>query len=334
MSETTNETRVTFNQAMESLMNVTIAGFAGALVGMSLARRRGAGGLMNGSATAIIRTRTPSSSSSSISSTSSATTNGSNTVRNRATPYIDHDLPIQWAVTCLTFSGIVEFSKLSSPSTSIMNLLSNNSNAVKVEPGESFNVAQGVPIEAVDDMPNNLDKNTLDSTTTLSKLEQETDFRIHDENIDDSTTGISPHAKNEILQSWSSSPKKLHHIQSHYEDWTHTAIRLIGDYTIGGAIAGALFKGKPIRTQAAIKLSKLGGHHHGGGMIMPRPSIIAGLIPGATLGFLAGCATFGVEMLRRFAERTLSSDAEEKIGGDVVEAESIRKMDVKVVEKK
>lgn len=84
-----------YNQAMESFLRITVAGFGGALVGISLARTR--------SASALTRT-----------------------IGQRGKPFQQNDLPAQWAVAFLTFSSVFEATRIMSP-TSILLQLTNNS---------------------------------------------------------------------------------------------------------------------------------------------------------------------------------------------------------------
>jgi hypothetical protein len=81
---------------------------------------------------------------------------------------------------------------------------------------------------------------------------------------------------------------------------------LVVDYLLGGAVAGAAFKGSVIRTQASSKGLALRGWP-----VLPasattaRSGILAGMIPGATLGFLAGLAVYSAIKLQNYAETVL-----------------------------
>ena len=79
-----------FNLGMESALRITLAGFGGVLVGLSLSQRRG------GSAPTMVQPMIQ---------------RGSQRSRN----ITNRDLPSQWAVSCLTFATIFECSRLMSP---------------------------------------------------------------------------------------------------------------------------------------------------------------------------------------------------------------------------
>ena len=79
-----------FNQGMESALRITLAGFGGVLVGLSLSQRRGV------SAPTVVQPMIQ---------------RGSQRSRN----ITNRDLPSQWAVSCLTFATIFECSRLMSP---------------------------------------------------------------------------------------------------------------------------------------------------------------------------------------------------------------------------
>ena len=71
------------------------------------------------------------------------------------------------------------------------------------------------------------------------------------------------------------------------------AIQTVGDYTLGGAVAGAAFRGMQVAQRSTAV----------------RPSILSGLVPGMVLGFLAGvtqyAANVGEEMLEQERQRRL-----------------------------
>eukprot|EP00591_Stephanopyxis_turris_P004673 CAMPEP_0195534360 /NCGR_PEP_ID=MMETSP0794_2-20130614/42239_1 /TAXON_ID=515487 /ORGANISM="Stephanopyxis turris, Strain CCMP 815" /LENGTH=105 /DNA_ID=CAMNT_0040667183 /DNA_START=38 /DNA_END=352 /DNA_ORIENTATION=- len=96
--EKASENHETFVRMMESLMHITLAGFGGALAGLSIARRRGS----VAQATATMARKTVVS-------------------KEKKTMYVDNDLPVTWAVTCLTFAGIFEFTRLMMPTSLMMN---------------------------------------------------------------------------------------------------------------------------------------------------------------------------------------------------------------------
>lgn len=95
---------------IESLMRITLAGFGGALAGISISRRGGS--LANAS----------------LQQAQALTKNvikQSRTQRRQAIrssppvlrPTIDRELPTAWAVACMAFAGVVEFTRLISPTT-------------------------------------------------------------------------------------------------------------------------------------------------------------------------------------------------------------------------
>ncbi len=123
MSEDDNITNPHIMATLESLMRITLAGFGGALAGISISRR---GGL--GSST----TATAAANKLQALTTKSATTASSSNVKRLSRqqrrqairsappvlrPTIDRELPSAWAVACMAFAGVVEFTRLVSPTT-------------------------------------------------------------------------------------------------------------------------------------------------------------------------------------------------------------------------
>jgi hypothetical protein len=84
-----------FNQAMESALRITLAGFGGVLVGLSLSQRRGTVGVAHNT-TVLVKPMIQRASQ-------------------RSRSITNRDLPTQWAVSCLTFATIFECSRLMSP---------------------------------------------------------------------------------------------------------------------------------------------------------------------------------------------------------------------------
>ena len=76
---------------------------------------------------------------------------------------------------------------------------------------------------------------------------------------------------------------------------------VVGDYTIGGLIAGAIFKGSNVTTEmikAKNKVLPPATHK-----IKPlKPGFLTGIVPGAVLGFMAGCLQVGIIHLQDLAE--------------------------------
>lgn len=93
--DASNSRSDSFNQGMESALRITLAGFGGVLVGLSLSQRRGADALAH-STTGVMQPMIQ---------------RGSQ----RSRSITNRDLPTQWAVSCLTFATIFECSRLMSP---------------------------------------------------------------------------------------------------------------------------------------------------------------------------------------------------------------------------
>jgi len=199
-NENITEEGQVFLSFMESLMNITLAGFGGALAGLSISRRRGTMGIqtiqqsvIHKGATKVVKTP-------------------------KGAAYIDHDLPVTWAFTCMSFATILECCKKSSPTTLLMNF-------------------------------------TFPSTTSK---------QIAD-----------------------------------------TEINVIGDYTLGGGVAGAVFKGSVIRSAENARMRvtpSMMAAQRAGKSLMTSGSVFGGFITGATLGCLAGITVFGLHMLERILQ--------------------------------
>lgn len=95
---------------LESLMRITLAGFGGALAGISISRRGGGLAAYHHKTTSnVIKQSLP-----------SARTQRRQAIRSAPPvlrPSIDRDLPSAWAVACMAFAGVVEFTRLVSPTT-------------------------------------------------------------------------------------------------------------------------------------------------------------------------------------------------------------------------
>ena len=91
-------------------------------------------------------------------------------------------------------------------------------------------------------------------------------------------------------------------------------ITTIVDYTIGGALGGALFNGSPIRTAAGRKIDApiLGAAIRGGPL--------AGLLPGAGLGLLAGVAVMSIEFVTEIVQDHFG-EMEEELDDELVHVE-------------
>ncbi|KAK1736529.1 hypothetical protein QTG54_012551 [Skeletonema marinoi] len=101
---------------IESLMRITLAGFGGALAGISISRRGGLAASQH-QAQALAKKA--------LTSNNNVIQQTSRTQRRQAIrsappvlrPSIDRELPSAWAVACMAFAGVVEFTRLVSPTT-------------------------------------------------------------------------------------------------------------------------------------------------------------------------------------------------------------------------
>lgn len=99
-------------ETLESLMRITLAGFGGALAGISISRR---GGLMTAQQQALAKAT-----SNNVVRQQSSRQQHKQTIRSAPPvlrPSTDRDLPTAWAVACMAFAGVVEFTRLISPTT-------------------------------------------------------------------------------------------------------------------------------------------------------------------------------------------------------------------------
>jgi len=92
------EDREIYVTVIESVTRVAMAGFGGALAGLSVSRRRGS---FREAAYAVDRT------------VRTARKRPGSAVR--SAPYVDNELPSTWAMACLSFAGILEFMRLVQP---------------------------------------------------------------------------------------------------------------------------------------------------------------------------------------------------------------------------
>ena len=94
---------------LESLMRITLAGFGGALAGISISRRGGASSA-----------QTVAKSTSNVIQQSLSRKQRRQAIRSAPPvlgPSVDRELPSAWAVACMAFAGVVEFTRLASPTT-------------------------------------------------------------------------------------------------------------------------------------------------------------------------------------------------------------------------
>lgn len=241
-------------QVMESLMIISIAGFGGALCGLAISRR-GGGGLSPLFASRV----------------SAGSLKSSSTLRKsaRAPYYIDHELPTAWAVACITFASIMEFSRMISPATKLMDLLYSRKNNIDAVGRTFMHATAG------------------QSPSTATPTDQGELTNIQPSSVvgqQDSTASVRATIDTDLC--------------------------LVFDYLLGGAVAGAAFKGTVIRSQASLKgLALRGGPVLPASMTAARTGILTGMIPGAALGFLAGLAVYGTVKLQKYAEQVLNTSS-------------------------
>jgi hypothetical protein len=256
---------------LESVMRISLAGFGGALVGLSLSRRRGVGlganivvpprpssSVARGAANAASATTGTSTSKGIgiITASSNVTKNAGSGKRrlqrqqmivrttppSSATTNNDRELPTAWAVACMAFAGVVEFTRMLSPSMTIRDL-----------------VVGGT---------------------------------INDENDDhDHTPPVMDRQQQPSLTTATTT-------RGYFLD-TSTACA-VSDYAIGGAVAGAIFRGSAVRTRAMARLNASSSSAAVGGM--GRRALLSGTLPGAALGLSAGIVIVALDLMREFLD--------------------------------
>lgn len=171
---------------------------------------------------------------------------------------VDRELPAAWAMACMAFTGVIEFTRFVSPSGFAIDLASK----LSFDEEKQTNDTAGIGGD---------DEKSLNGAT------------------EQSATFSTP-----INLSWLSEPAQ------------QTTIKTITDYTIGGALGGALFAGSAVRTNAGRKLdaAMLGTATRAGGPL-------AGLLPGAGLGLLAGVTIFTVDCIRELLEEQFGEEDEQ-----------------------
>jgi hypothetical protein len=265
---------------LESIMRVTVAGFGGALAGLSFARRgrlaaaaasaatsaasRSSISSASASASAINSSSRIVSGASSVGSTTSSTNNsiGKKRLQSQVTPivrsippstkpYVDRELPVAWALACMTFAGIVEGTRIISPTSVVWELMH----------GETM-------------------------------IDESSSSGSHD---DDDTVMHNDEATIPFLQSINA---KL----------LNSSMVTISDYMLGGAVAGALFKGSAVRSSAGAKMdASIMGISSS---TFPTNSTVrgrtlSGIFPGAALGLLAGFAIVAMDHAQILVEENL-----------------------------
>ncbi len=161
---------------IQSIAVISIAGFGGALAGLSMSRR--------------VVTQIPP------------------TMHN--VQLLSNQLPWLWSISCASFAGIVEFSTLVSPTKFIIETLRESFGMTSSFSFAEKNEKKG---EGEDMVSSNV---TVPSESTRS--------------ISDINTSTSE-------KSW----------QERLVYWDDQSTAILGDYALGGAIAGAIFKGSQLR---------------------------------------------------------------------------------------
>ena len=223
-------------------MRITIAGFGGALAGISISRRSGVVGGLAKSAQVMAKKATAPNNNV-IPQTRTQRRQAIRSAPPVLRPTID-ELPSAWAVACMAFAGVVEFTRLVSPTTFVSQFI--NTPALKIES---------------DDDPSTIDPLKYGST--------------------------------------------------------------IIDYMIGGAIAGAIFKGSAVRTPAGARLdaSIMGNYSASSVSTAIKGKPLSGILPGASLGLLAGVSIVSLEYANILIEEKFGVEDDNNTTDDIAEQE-------------
>ena len=237
---------------LESIMRITLAGFGGALAGLSFARRRGGSAIVTAAAT---RQATKNEQSAKLLGGKKRLKQQTQIIRSTpptTTPYQDRELPTAWALACMSFAGVVEVTRKLSPTTF------------------GWELARELKVEGTPE--------TLDSSITQ-----------------------------------------------------------ISDYIIGGAIAGALFKGSAVRTKTGTRLdasimgNNLSTSSNSTLKAITRP--LSGILPGAALGLVAGISMIALDRAQIMVEEKFGTiednDNDEDIDNEKDDDTTIIPQDIK-----
>ena len=260
--EVTTITTKDYIPILESIMRISLAGFGGAMAGLSISRRA-----------ALSRTIPSSIVSSNATSTTkkkhlihrhhpmAARSNEGTALNSHA---IDRELPAAWSMACMAFTGVIEFTRFASPSRLVIDMVTQ----LKLADGDVKD--ENISVEKKENKHTEDDEGGQEETPTVP----------------------SGHI-------W-------------FQPINNQTITTITDYTIGGALGGALFNGSPIRTTAGRKIdaSLLSAAIRGGPM--------AGLLPGAGLGLLAGVAIMSIEFATKMLQDNFGEMEEEKLEDEVI----------------
>lgn len=244
-------------------MRVTLAGFGGALAGLSFARRGRLAAAASAVSSAASSSITSGNSSRIVSGASLAgsTTPSTNNIGKKrlqrqltpivrtippsTKPYVDRELPVAWALACMTFSGVVEGTRIISPTSVVWELIYGESKA-----DESSNYGD-----------------------------------VKKSNFDEA----------------------IPFLKSMNENVLKSSMVAISDYMIGGAIAGAIFKGSAVRSSAGAKMDTSIM-----GMASSSGRAISGIFPGAALGLFAGVAIVAMDYAQVLVKERLGHGEEEE----------------------
>lgn len=249
---------------LESMMRISLAGFGGAMAGLSISRRaaisRTTSTLLTNAAV-----KTPTKRKHAIHRHHPLLTKSKD--KDDVSSYaVDRELPAAWAMACMAFTGVIEFTRFVSPAGLAVDLVAHLNDGSTEEVSTDGNDT---------------------GVTSGDNSSQEVDF------------------------SWLFEPK------------TKSTLKTIADYTIGGSIGGAIFAGSAVRTRAGRKIdaSILGTAGRNA-----RP--LAGLLPGAGLGLLAGVTIVSIDLVREYLEENfgeLDDQPDElmsKAGSEISSAEN------------
>ena len=222
-------------------MRITIAGFGGALAGISISRRSGGVGGLAKSAQVMAKKATAPNKNV-IPQTRTQRRQAIRSAPPVLRPSIDRELPSAWAVACMAFAGVVEFTRLVSPTTFVSQFI--NAPPLKIES---------------DDDPSTIDPLKYGST--------------------------------------------------------------IIDYMIGGAIAGAIFKGSAVRTPAGARLdaSIMGNYSASSVSTAIKGKPLSGILPGAALGLLAGVSIVSLEYANMVIEEKFGVEDDNNTDDNIAE---------------
>lgn len=174
--ESSRTSTKTFQKFMESVMIVSVAGFGGALAGLSLARQRRfpPGSSMNMNMNMNIKNMTTSSvkpSKAQIASHQEATTaksakSAKSSSSSRVSSLSDSNLPNQWALTCMGFATVLETVRWASPTLFFKHLYQHQ--VLQQQQQQQLQSKESPPLENNNNNNNNYDDDDHDVDEALS----------------------------------------------------------------------------------------------------------------------------------------------------------------------